>query len=204
MEKARPEIPRWRRRNYFIKKEFQARFILRFILIILLGIAASSGIVYYLTSKRMEEAYYRSHIKIASTGEIVYPILFTANIITIGIVIVITIIITLLISHKIAGPLYRIEKSIREISNGNLSFQIYLRAKDELITLAEIFNNMIIKLRGRIEEIQHFGEGMDAIAKGWPLAQQKIDRKKLSGDMAAMQKKINEIERVIAAFKLEK
>ena len=101
MERPCAEI-QYRRRNYFIKKGFQARFILRFILVIFLGIMVSSGIVYFLTSKKIEEAYYRSHIKIASTGEIVYPILFTANIITVGIIIVITIIITLLISHKIA------------------------------------------------------------------------------------------------------
>ncbi len=193
-----------RRRHYFIKKEFQGKFILKFILLIFLGIMVSSGIVYYLTVKNLEEAYYRSHIKIASTGEIVYPILLTANIITIGMIIIITIIVTLLISHKIAGPLYRIEKSIREIANGNLSFQIYLRAKDELITLAGIFNNMIVKLRGRIEKIQYAARNLDDIAKGWTPAQKKIDRKKLSNDVAAMRKKINEIEKALAAFKLEK
>jgi methyl-accepting chemotaxis protein len=202
MEEAKPIINK--RRNYFIKKEFQGKFILKFILLIFLGIMVSSGIVYYLTVKNLEEAYYRSHIKIASTGEIVYPILLTANIITIGMIIIITIIITLLISHKIAGPLYRIEKSIREIANGNLSFQIYLRTKDELATLAGIFNNMIVKLRGRIETIQDAARNLDNMVKEWKLPQKKIDRKKLSNDVAAMRKKINEIEKVIAAFKLEK
>ena len=175
MEKPKTEI-KWRRRNYFIKKGFQARFILRFILVIFLGIMVSSGIVYYLTSKKIEEAYYRSHIKIASTGEIVYPILFTVNIITVGIIIVITIIITLLISHKIAGPLYRIEKSIHEIGEGNLSFKIYLRAKDELITLAEIFNNMMAKLKAKIEKIQDAVNYMDSAVNQWAVIK-KIGQK---------------------------
>lgn len=200
MEKS--EI-RFRRRNYFIKKGFQARFILRFILVIFLGIIVSSGIVYYLTSKKIEEAYYRSHIKIASTGEIVYPILFTANIITVGIIIVITIIITLLISHKIAGPLYRIEKSIHEIGEGNLSFKIYLRAKDELITLAEIFNNMMAKLKGKIEKIQEAANYMDSTVNQWAIVK-KLDKKALSKDVTAIRKRVNEIEKVIATFKLEK
>lgn len=202
MEEAKPIMNK--RRNFFIKKEFQGNFIIKFILLIFLGIMLSSGIVYYLTVKNLEEAYYRSHIKIASTGEIVYPILLTANIITIGIVIVITIIITLLISHKIAGPLYRIEKSIREIAGGNLSFQIYLRAKDELITLADIFNSMIVKLRERIEKIQDAARSLNDMAKEWNHAQGKIDRKKLSNDISAVQKKINEIEKALDAFKLEK
>lgn len=194
---------KYRRRNYFIKKGFQARFILRFILVIFLGIIVSSGIVYYLTSKKIEEAYYRSHIKIASTGEIVYPILFTANTITVGIIIVITIIITLLISHKIAGPLYRIEKSIHEIGEGNLSFKIYLRAKDELITLAEIFNNMMVTLKGKIEKIQDAANYMDSTVNQWVVIK-KLDKKALSKDVTAIRKRINEIEKVLATFKLEK
>ncbi|MEK6655838.1 MAG: HAMP domain-containing protein [Nitrospirota bacterium] len=202
MEKPKTEI-KWRRRNYFIKKGFQARFILRFILVIFLGIMVSSGIVYYLTSKKIEEAYYRSHIKIASTGEIVYPILFTVNIITVGIIIVITIIITLLISHKIAGPLYRIEKSIHEIGEGNLSFKIYLRAKDELITLAEIFNNMMAKLKAKIEKIQDAVNYMDSAVNQWAVIK-KLDKKALSKDVTAIRKRVNEIEKVIATFKLEK
>ncbi|MFZ3064697.1 MAG: HAMP domain-containing protein [Nitrospirota bacterium] len=202
MEKPKAEI-KYRRRNYFIKKGFQARFILRFILVIFLGIIVSSGIVYYLTSKKIEEAYYRSHIKIASTGEIVYPILFTANTITVGIIIVITIIITLLISHKIAGPLYRIEKSIHEIGEGNLSFKIYLRAKDELITLAEIFNNMMVTLKGKIEKIQDAANYMDSTVNQWVVIK-KLDKKALSKDVTAIRKRINEIEKVLATFKLEK
>ncbi|MBI5043922.1 MAG: HAMP domain-containing protein [Nitrospirae bacterium] len=202
MERPKAEI-RYKRRNYFIKKGFQARFILRFILVIFLGIMVSSGIVYYLTSKRIEEAYYRSHIKIASTGEIVYPILIAANIVTVSIIIVITIIITLLISHKIAGPLYRIEKSIHEIGEGNLSFKIYLRAKDELITLAEIFNNMIAKLRGKIEKMQDAAHHMGSTVNQWAIIK-KIDKKALSKDVTAIRKRVNEIEKVIATFKLKK
>jgi len=203
MEKTKPEIPKFRRRNFFIKKGFQARFILRFISVIFFGIMVSSGIVYYLTSEKIEEAYYRSHIKIASTGEIVYPILLTANIITLGIIIIVTIIITLLISHKIAGPLYRIEKSIHEIGEGNLSFKIYLRAKDELITLAEIFNNMIAKLKGKIERIRDAAAYMDSTINQWAVIK-KLDKKALSKDATAIRKRINEIEKVIATFKLEK
>ena len=202
MEKPKAEI-KYRRRNYFIKKGFQASFILRFILVIFFGIMVSSGIVYYLTSEKIEEAYYRSHIKIASTGEIVYPILLTANIITLGIIIIVTIIITLLISHKIAGPLYRIEKSIHEIGEGNLSFKIYLRAKDELITLAEIFNNMIAKLKGKIERIRDAAAYMDSTINQWAVIK-KLDKKALSKDATAIRKRINEIEKVIATFKLEK
>ena len=51
-------------------------------------------------------------------------------------------IIGLLFSHKIAGPVYRIEKSLDEIAKGNLLMKIKLRQGDELTDLAEMINIM--------------------------------------------------------------
>lgn len=48
----------------------------------------------------------------------------------------------LLFSHRIAGPLYRIEKTLIEIAKGNLALKIKLRQGDELASLADIINTM--------------------------------------------------------------
>jgi len=48
----------------------------------------------------------------------------------------------LLFSHRIAGPLYRIEKTLIEITKGNLTLKIKLRQGDELTSLADIINTM--------------------------------------------------------------
>jgi methyl-accepting chemotaxis protein len=49
---------------------------------------------------------------------------------------------SLILSHKIAGPVYRFEQSSKRIANGDLSLRIKLRQGDELKELADIFNKM--------------------------------------------------------------
>ena len=59
---------------------------------------------------------------------------------------------SIFLSHRIAGPVYRFEKSVRAISSGDLSFQIKLRKTDELKDLADDINKMIGNLRSMVEE----------------------------------------------------
>lgn len=46
-------------------------------------------------------------------------------------------------SHKLAGPIYRIEKSVLQLINGSRDFKIKLRKGDEFQKLAETINRLI-------------------------------------------------------------
>jgi signal transduction histidine kinase len=54
-------------------------------------------------------------------------------------------IIALELSHRIAGPLYRMEKELDERINGHKHGPIRLREKDEFKLLADKFNKLICK-----------------------------------------------------------
>jgi methyl-accepting chemotaxis protein len=47
---------------------------------------------------------------------------------------------TVFISHKVAGPVYRLSKFAEEVGNGNFNAHIYLRKGDELMDVAMDFN----------------------------------------------------------------
>ena len=49
------------------------------------------------------------------------------------------------LSHKIAGPLYRLEKELDERINGKKTGPIQLREKDELRALADKINKLITR-----------------------------------------------------------
>ena len=53
-------------------------------------------------------------------------------------------------SNYIAGPIYRLEKSMEEIGRGNLNITVRLRKSDELQDTADVFNRAIGNLRQRI------------------------------------------------------
>lgn len=86
------------------------------------------------------------------------PFLVQTNIIMVGLFLafsVIVLVFAILISHKFAGPIYRFEKTLQSISEGNLSQQVFLRKDDELLDLKDTINHMISNLQLKIFHTRH-------------------------------------------------
>jgi methyl-accepting chemotaxis protein len=65
-----------------------------------------------------------------------------------------TILVTLYVSHKIGGPLHRVESVLEEIGQGNLDIKIEFRQRDQLKDLVPKINHMIQNLNKRVRQIQ--------------------------------------------------
>lgn len=57
------------------------------------------------------------------------------------------------LTHRLAGPLYRFEESVKELIQGNLSLRIRLRKRDELYELAGMINQALTNLEQALVEI---------------------------------------------------
>ncbi len=70
------------------------------------------------------------------------------------------------LTHRLAGPLYRIEKSAKEMAEGNLALRIRLREKDELKDLAETLNQVAKNLDQTLQTIgEHDAVAQEALAR---------------------------------------
>jgi methyl-accepting chemotaxis protein len=58
----------------------------------------------------------------------------------------------LLLSNKLAGPVYRFESSSRLVAEGDLTHRVHLRAGDELVDLQNAFNLMMDRLHGKVAQ----------------------------------------------------
>ena len=150
-----------RRKTYVIERNFQTRFILRFILVIvgatLLSTGALLGVFYF---KFQFGGANLNNLIIMITPEgttdvsslfkiILIPIL-AANLFILCIIVPYS----LMYSHKVAGPVYRFQKSLDMILEGQLDFMIKLRKKDEFKNIAEKMNSLIDYMRRNIEEVR--------------------------------------------------
>ncbi len=154
---------RWR---YFIDKPFQSRFILRFSVLILLGLALSFAILglynlnrfksplYFKAKQLTEEEWKKVNINDPSTYIDIKPQnifqLYMPPLIYISILYLVLIaVFGLFISHKMAGPIYRIKKNLREAGTGAVdinSMVFRLRKGDELQDLVEALNLFLDKV----------------------------------------------------------
>ena len=144
----------YQRRNYFIKKGFQVRFILKFCLLMLLGIIISTGLLFISSQGTLTSSFKDSRLIIENTSLAILPAIIYTSLITICLLMLATIVVTLFISHKIAGPMFRFEKDLKEIGEGNLTKKVVLRQKDQAAELADSITDMTALLREKVVNIR--------------------------------------------------
>lgn len=155
----------YRRRTVYIQKAFQRRFILKFCVIAVCAMVLASLLVYFFSKNTLTATYRYHHLALQRTGEAILPSLLITNLLVLLALLAATIAVTLYVSHKIAGPLYRMRKSLEDIGSGDLSVSIKLRAHDEFVDFAETLNVTIENLRDRVFQIQQEIDGLKAKAR---------------------------------------
>ncbi len=146
--------PHYKRKQYYINKSFQTRFIIYFLLILILGGAISIGLTLFNTQETLTSSFVDSKLMIQSTSLAIMPSIIYTTLITTALVGIISIIVILLVSHKIAGPMYRFEKDIDRVSKGDLKSRITTRQGDQFQGLATSLNTMIDSLNTKLTAIK--------------------------------------------------
>ena len=155
-----------RRKNYFIKKEFQAKFILKFCALVMLTATISAVLIYLFLSHSVTTVFENSKIIIKTSTEFIMPGLILSSLVSVVLVSLATIIVVLFMSHRIAGPLYKLENSLEKMGEGDLSFDISFRKNDEARVLSEVFNKTRQRLNSMISGIKKsLKEGRDVSEK---------------------------------------
>ncbi len=134
---------RRRLKNYLIKKGMQTRFILKFCLLLVLACVIMSTIAYILSERTTTTSFEDLRLTVKSTADFILPTLILSSLVAIILVAIATIIVFIIITHRIAGPLHRLETDMAEIAKGNLIKDIHLRKKDEFKTLAAAINSLL-------------------------------------------------------------
>ena len=132
-----------KRRNYFIKKEFQTKFILKFCILVVLTALISAFLIYRFSGSTVTTVFKNSRIKIVPSAKFIMPGLILSSLISVTLVGIATIIVVMFVSHRIAGPLYKLESLLERMASGDVSFDIHLRKKDEVEKLAEALGRAV-------------------------------------------------------------
>jgi len=158
------EHNRFRRRHYFIKKDFQFRFILKFCLLLLAGVIISTGLLLLFSQDTLTSSFSNSRLVIEKTAFAIMPQVIYTNLITLGLITIASIVVILLVSHKLAGPLFRFEADLKIIGEGDFTKKIRLRKNDQLKSFVESINNMAESIHKKVTDIQADVETINRLA----------------------------------------
>jgi nitrogen fixation/metabolism regulation signal transduction histidine kinase len=185
-----PAKPQFQRKQYFINKRLQIKYMISLVVPLLLIMLFMGGIMFYSSRTYLDalaQSINRDLSAAISTAQSNHPedvaagtaealhqvqrkletyrqekitvsqdmLRSTYTILGVGLLIVLAEIafITIFISHKLAGPVYRLEKFAQNLSRGQLQDRIHLRDGDELKDVAASFNSMGDIIQARFAEL---------------------------------------------------
>ncbi|GMR04216.1 MAG: hypothetical protein BMS9Abin23_0107 [Thermodesulfobacteriota bacterium] len=134
--------------SVLVDKEFKLRFGLKFCLFTIAGFFVMTLFLYSVTSRSLVGSYGEAIYTIYNLRINIFSLVF-ASFYSIAILVFVALsiaVISIFFSHKMAGPLYRIEKDLDLLRSGDLTVETRLRDKDQLMLLAGEQNRMVRSL----------------------------------------------------------
>jgi methyl-accepting chemotaxis protein len=156
---------KWKRRNFFIKKELQGKYIFSFFLFVIFGSILYAAIFSMLSADSFTIVYKDSNLTLGKTPYILLAEILKANWILILSGGILSVVIAMFLTHRFAGPIYRLEQSVQKMSGGNLAFDVMLRKTDEGKELAAALDGFKEDLAARIGSIRELSDAIDSNLK---------------------------------------
>ncbi|PLX15244.1 MAG: hypothetical protein C0601_13550 [Candidatus Muiribacterium halophilum] len=143
-----------KRKNYFIEKGLQSQIIVAFIVLTVFVLMITMFNLYFLSQYMVANTLEPSeYIQFSSMLSRAFSMLKYKIYFLIGLDVIIVFIVSLFISHQLAGPGYKIKKSITKIKDGNLNFKVVLREGDKFDDIANELNALIRKNSMDVNEL---------------------------------------------------
>jgi len=107
-----------------------------------------------------------------------------------------------MISHKIAGPLYRFRRYFKQVGEGDLSRPMEVRSHDYLRGDAVVISAMVEALRNRValvaEQVERANEDWERLRASLPADAAEV----LSGKIDLVERRLQSGRRTLSSFRL--
>lgn len=194
---------RYKRKNYFIKKNFQGRLILGYFLFLVVGCLLFVAALAYLASDTMTVVYSDNDLQIGHTPFMLVKQVIAAHWVVIVIGAVLVVVIATRITHRMAGPMFNLERSLDYMIAGRLDNVIYLRKKDEGKALAAKINQFNDELSTNMATIKRRSKNIQELLSNYavldPATRTEED---LESIHSSIHKQNEQIANIVKQYKL--
>jgi methyl-accepting chemotaxis protein len=189
----------YRRRNYFVLKNFQTRFILPFLAASFLANIIAVTLFIILAKKKIDSVLFSMRLPVTSAGVLLLQPAFIACIIAAVAVSLLFLVVFHAMYQKIDDSLRYLGADLHKISADNLGFRVTLRENDEFRDFAEKINSMAGELSNRFKALKDQAENM---AKAAEALKNPPDPAKTPAARLGIKRAANSLEEQVKAFKL--
>ena len=192
-------MTKYRRKTYLIKSGLQFRYMGIIVIAMLLVAVFVGWVTYYTTWNTIANTPDLTLNGLSGIFETVNKTLVQWVFIFIAIIALLSI----FVSHRIAGPVYRLEETTKLIASGDLTHRVHLRQGDELMDLQDAFNTMSDSLASMINKDREIIERL--IITNNDLRKKISDKNLNSDDLEQIRKELdsitNDLQSITSTFK---
>ncbi len=142
------------REKYFIDKNFQSKFIIKFSSIVIVSSLVFALSIIYFSWDASMVTIVDTQVSVKRSSDFILPMVSIVFLIVLLFSSLAVLVLTLRASHKIAGPLSRFVKEIDLMAEGDLKRNFSIRGNDQLKTLSNSLKNMGSQMRKKQAQIQ--------------------------------------------------
>ena len=139
-----------------VDRSFKLRYGLKLCFFATAGLVAVTALLYSFTHRELGTSYSTAIYTLYDIKIRLLPLFFASSY-SIAILAIVTALIALdalLFSHKIAGPIYRIEKNLADVRRGDFTVTTRFRGNDQLRAFEKELNDMV-------RALNHTARGLD-------------------------------------------
>ena len=129
------------RKQYLIKKGFQLRFMIIIIAAMLLIALVTSWSIYSAVMQTLINQFHGENLALIKHA-ITYRLFIRSLLLIFAIAVL-----SIFISHRMAGPVYKFENTLKALVRGEKVREIGLRKRDEFYDLATAINSLIKSMK---------------------------------------------------------
>ncbi len=156
---------RHKRKLFFIKKNFQGRLILGYFLFVTGGCLLFTLILAAFSADTLTVVYQNHDLQLGQTPAMLVKNFLAAQWVFIVLGGSLIVVASLFITHRTAGPLFRLERALDNMNSGNLNDTIHLRKKDEGKELALKINSFNHQLSQQIQLIETNSKSIEELIR---------------------------------------
>lgn len=158
-------MKKYKRRNFFIKKDFQGKLILGYFLFVAGGCLFFIFLLAVFSADTLSVSYNNYDLQLEQTTSLLAKNILTSHWVFIIFGTAILVLAAMLVTHRIAGPMYRFEKTLDNMLKRKLDKTICLRSKDEGKELATKINSFNADLSQTIKKLKNHSDALDGLLK---------------------------------------
>ena len=171
-----------------IRAGFSMKFQLKFCCIVATLFILASFLLYLMMNKSLSGSY-RESLRVLYLLDQNLPFyLGTMGLLLLLFILVLTLVITLLVSHQIAGPVYRYEIVLKQILSGKFPRSVATRQDDQLKPMVGSLNKLVERLGTTFASGAKLSQDLDMIRQREVL--QENDLKDITASICSLRKQL--------------